>query len=264
MRRPGLYTNVGIFIGVAAVVLAMTTGGGAMIFVDPASFMITVLGSFSALLINYSWEEIVQSFREIRALLKLKTPDPVQTIEEFGALAVRARREGLLVLEDEIPKMNSFLGKGLQMIIDGMDSAAVSGVLETELVQLEGRHQKCAGMLMVWSNLAPGFGMIGTLVGLVKMLNALDDPSTIGPSMAVALVTTFYGAVMANFLLIPLAGKVTIRSQQALLYQEMIMEGLGALQAGVNPRVIEQRLRAFVAPQLGKGSAKAKVEAADD
>jgi len=242
----------------------MASGGGAGIFINWESFMITVVGSFAALLINYSWEEIVQSIKDIRALLKLETPDPVKTIEDFGALAVRARREGLLVLEDEIPKMDPFLGKGLQMIIDGMDSPAVSRVLETELAQVEGRNQTCAGMLMQWSNLAPGFGMIGTLVGLVKMLNTLDDPSTIGPSMAVALVTTFYGAVMSNFMLTPLAGKVTLRSQQALLYREMIMEGLLALQAGVNPRIIEQRLRAFVVPKSGKAPEKPKQEAADD
>ena len=264
MRRPGLYTNVGIFFGVAAVLLAMISGGGAGIFLNWESFAITVIGSFSALLINYSWDEIVLSLQEIRALLKLKTPDPVQTIEEFGALAVRARREGLLVLEDEIPKMDAFLGKGLQMIIDGMDSAAVTKVLETELAQVETKNQTCAGLLGMWANLAPGFGMIGTLVGLIKMLNTLNDPSTIGPSMAVALVTTFYGAIMANYILTPLAGKVSLRSQQALLYREMIMEGLVALQAGVNPRVIEQRLRAFVVPQSGKAPVKPRVEAADD
>ena len=206
----------------------------------------------------------MQSFQEIKALLKVKVPDPVQTIEEFGVLAVRARREGLLVLEDDIPRMDSFLGKGLQMIIDGMDSAAVTKVLETELAQVETKNQTCAGLLSVWANLAPGFGMIGTLVGLIKMLSTLDDPSTIGPSMAVALITTFYGAVMANWVLTPLAGKVALKGQQSLLYREMIMEGLVALQAGVNPRVIEQRLRAFVVPQSGKAPTKPKAEAADD
>jgi chemotaxis protein MotA len=106
--------------------------------------------------------------------------------------------------------------------------------------------------------------MIGTLVGLIKMLSTLDDPSTIGPSMAVALITTFYGAVMANWVLTPLAGKVSLRGQQSMLYREMIMEGLVALQAGVNPRVIEQRLRAFVVPKSGKAPVKLKEEAADD
>ena len=262
--RKGLYSNIGILVGVVAVIMAIMAGGGAGIFLNWESFAITVLGSFSALLVNYSWEEIMQSYQEIKALLKETVPDPVQTIEEFGALAVRARREGLLVLEDEIPKMDAFLGKGLQMIIDGMDAGAVTKVLETELAQVEIKNQTCAGLLNIWANLAPGFGMIGTLVGLIKMMNTLDDPSTIGPSMAVALITTFYGAVMANWVLTPLAGKVALRGQQSLLYREMIMEGLVALQAGVNPRVIEQRLRAFVVPKSGKAPAKLKVEAADD
>lgn len=264
MGRSGLYTNIGVFGGVIAVMMAIMAGGGAGIFIDWPSFAITVIGSFSALLINYSWGEVTQSFQEIKALLKQKVPDPVQTIDEFGALAVRARREGLLVLEEEIPRMDAFLGKGLQMIIDGMDSAAVTKVLETELTQVETKNQTCSGLLNVWANLAPGFGMIGTLIGLIKMLATLDDPSTIGPSMAVALITTFYGAVMANWVLTPLAGKVAQRGQQSLLYREMIMEGLVALQAGVNPRVIEQRLRAFVVPQSGKAPAKQKDEAADD
>lgn len=264
MRGPGLITNSIILFGVAAVVLAMTAGGGAGIFINWESFAITVIGSFAALLINYSWEDARESFEEIRRVLKQKPPDPVETIKQFGELSTRARREGLLVLEDEIPRMDPFLGKGLQMVIDGMDPNAVTRVLETELAQEEGRHAVGANMLATWANLAPGFGMIGTLVGLVKMLANLDDPSTIGPSMAVALVTTFYGAIMANFLLTPLAGKVTFKSRQVLLYREMVIEGLSALQAGVNPRVIEQRLRAFVMPPKTTAGRAIKTEAADD
>jgi chemotaxis protein MotA len=226
----------------------MARGGGAGIFINWESFVITVLGSFAALLINYSLDEFLTSFKEAQALLKEKVPDPVQMVEEFGAMAVRARREGLLVLEDEIQSMDPFLGKGLQMIIDGLDPTAVNQVLVTELAQIEERHQTCGGMIGAWAALAPAFGMIGTLIGLVKMLNTLDDPSTIGPSMAIALVTTFYGAVMANMILIPLQGKVAIKSKKVMLQREMILEGLTSLQAGVNPRIIEQRLRAFIVP----------------
>ena len=118
----------------------------------------------------------------------------------------------------------------------------------------------------MWANLAPGFGMIGTLIGLVKMLANLDDPTTIGPSMAVALVTTFYGAVMANLVLTPLAGKVALKSQKLMLQREMILEGLASLQAGVNPRIIEQRLRAFIVPMSSSRRAREveKDEAADN
>ncbi len=263
MRKPGPITSVIIFGGLAAIVWAMMSGGGAGVFIDFPSFLITVVGSFAALMINYSWEDARESYHDVRRLFKQIPPDPMDTIKKFGELSTRARREGLLVLEDEVPQMEPFLGKGMQMVIDGMDPAVVSRVLETELVQEENRHSVAANMLATWGNLAPGFGMIGTLIGLVLMLNALDDPAAIGPAMAVALVTTFYGALMANFLLTPLAGKVMLKSRQVLLYREMVIEGLTALQAGVNPRVIEQRLRAFVLP--ARVSAKpGKAEAADD
>ncbi|MBS4055538.1 MAG: MotA/TolQ/ExbB proton channel family protein, partial [Thermaerobacter sp.] len=173
-------------------------------------------------------------------------------------------REGLLVLEDEIPKMDPFLGKGLQMVIDGMDSSAVTSVLEIEMSQVESRHSMASNLLGTWANLAPGFGMIGTLIGLIQMLAALDDPDAIGPAMAVALITTLYGAIMANWVFTPLAGKVMVKSKQVMLYREMILEGLTSLQAGVNPRVIEQRLRSFIAPPSRKAEMKGKQAAADD
>jgi len=263
MRKPGPITPAIVFGGLAAIVWAMMSGGGATVFIDLPSFLITVVGSFAALMVNYSWEDASESYHDIRRLFKQIPPDPTETIKKFGELSTRARREGLLVLEDEVPQMEPFLGKGMQMVIDGMDPAVVTKVLETELMQEENRHSVASNMLATWGNLAPGFGMIGTLIGLVLMLNALDDPAAIGPAMAVALVTTFYGALMANFLLTPLAGKVLLKSRQVLLYREMVIEGLTALQAGVNPRVIEQRLRAFVLPAKGS-TRQEKAEAAND
>lgn len=248
MRRQSLYSNAIIIVGVVAILLAIGAGGGAGIFLNWESFAITVLGSFAALIMNYSWEDAISAYKDTRELFRQEVPDPLKTVEEFGSLAMRARREGLLVLEDEIPSLDPFLGKGLQMIIDGVDPAAIEQVLQTELVQIQQRHRTCGGMLGTWGSYAPAFGMIGTIIGLVKMLANLEDPTTIGPAMAVALVTTFYGAVMANLLLLPLAGKVGLKSQKLMLQREMIMEGLSSLQAGVNPRIIEQRLRAFIVP----------------
>ncbi len=246
MQKPEMYTRGIVVVGVLAVFIAMISGGNAMVFINWESFLITVLGSFAALMINYSLDDAMQVMRDARTLFKTKAADPYETIESFGVLATRARREGLLVLEDEIPELEPFLGKGLQMMIDGYEPDAVQNVLQREIGQLEAQHGTGVALLTTWSGLAPGFGMIGTLVGLVKMLANLDDPSTIGPAMAIALVTTLYGALMANFLLTPLAGKVSHESQRSVLYREMIVEGLTALQAGTNPRVIERRLQAFV------------------
>jgi len=264
MQKSGLITNIGILAGIVAIMLAIVMGGDASQFIDIPSVLITIVGSFSALSINYGWGDVTSSFTEMRQLFREKTPDPVETIEQFTALATRARREGLLVLEDEIPKMDPFLGKGLQMVIDGMDSSAVTSVLEIEMSQVESRHSMASNLLGTWANLAPGFGMIGTLIGLIQMLAALDDPDAIGPAMAVALITTLYGAIMANWVFTPLAGKVMVKSKQVMLYREMILEGLTSLQAGVNPRVIEQRLRSFIAPPSRKAEMKGKQAAADD
>lgn len=263
MQKPELYTRGIVIVGVLAVLIAMVSGGNAMVFINWESFLITVIGSFAALMINYSLSDALQVFRDSRALFKSRISDPFETIEHFGVLATRARREGLLVLEDEIPEMEPFLGKGLQMMIDGYEPDAVQNVLQREIAQLEAQHSNGVALLTTWSGLAPGFGMIGTLVGLVKMLANLDDPSTIGPAMAIALVTTLYGALMANFLLTPLAGKVSYMSQSSVLYREMIVEGLTALQAGTNPRVIERRLQAFVVTAR-RERGEAVADAADD
>jgi len=264
MQKSGLITNLGILAGLVAVLSAVVLGGNPTQFIDIPSVLITVVGSFSALLINYSWNDVTSSVSEIRKLFRENAPDPAATIEQFTALATRARREGLLVLEDETPKLDPFLGKGLQMVIDGMDSSVVTSVLETEMSQMEARHATAAGLLSSWANLAPGFGMIGTLIGLIQMLGALDDPDAIGPAMAVALITTLYGAIMANYIFTPLAGKVMVKSKHSMLYREMILEGLSSLQSGVNPRVIEQRLSSFVAPAAKSSKIKAEKEAADD
>jgi len=155
----------------------------------------------------------------------------------------------LLVLEDELPEIEDpFFRNGLQMVIDGFEPEAIQNILLSELEALEDRHELGQSLYRTWGSLAPSFGMIGTLIGLVMMLGKLEDPSAIGPGMAVALLTTFYGVILANLVFLPLAGKLSIYSKQEISRKEIIIKALLALQSGVNPRLMQEYLKAYVSP----------------
>ena len=172
-----------------------------------------------------------------------------ETIHKIIDLANVARKEGLLQLEEAAGDIDDdFLKKGIMLIVDGTDQELVSSILETELDCIEQRHSK---IYSFWDNLAamgPAWGMIGTLIGLINMLKLLDDPSSIGPNMAVALVTTLYGSLIANWISIPIATKLRAKNQKEIMMKEVICEGILSIQAGENPRVIEEKLKSFLAP----------------
>jgi chemotaxis protein MotA len=173
-----------------------------------------------------------------------------ELVRLFVSLGQKARREGLLALEDELESLNDkFLVNGLQMVIDGLDPELIRDIMETEVTATEQRHKLGQDVFRAWGALAPAFGMIGTLIGLVQMLANLDDPSAIGPGMAVALITTFYGSVLANLFFIPMAGKLAIRSDAESSLKEAIIEGVLSIQAGTNPRILQEKMKAFVSPQ---------------
>ena len=162
-------------------------------------------------------------------------------------LAKRARREGILSFETVLDEIeDSFLANGLQMAIDGMEASAIREVMQTEIYFVEERHRLGADIFNTMGTFAPAIGMLGTIIGLVQMLMQMEDPSAIGPPMAVALLTTFYGTMLANLLFLPLAGKLRIRSQQELLSRNMVLEGVLAIQSGDNHRIVEQKLMAFL------------------
>ncbi len=152
-------------------------------------------------------------------------------------------------MESELEGMDdAFLKKGVQLSIDGLEPAEISNLLEVEMDFIKSRHQLGAEIFTTMGTYAPAMGMIGTLIGLVQMLQNMDDPSTIGPAMAVALLTTFYGSVMANIICMPIAGKLRTRSKEEMLLKEMTVAGIISLSNGDNPRVLEQKLHAFVPP----------------
>jgi chemotaxis protein MotA len=165
----------------------------------------------------------------------------------FINFANKSRREGILALEGEMKDVKGeFLKKGIQLSIDGLEPQEIRGILETETDFIRNRHQLGAEIFTTLGTFAPALGMIGTLIGLVQMLQSMDDPSKIGPSMAVALLTTFYGSIIANIICIPIAGKLKVRSKEEMLSKEMMIEGIISISNGDNPRILEQKLKAFI------------------
>lgn len=241
-------TIVGLILGVGLVVGSIAMGGGGLgPFFNVPSLMITVGGSFAALLINFPLRSVLGVFGVVKQCFTTKLPEANAVIEQFKELAAVARRDGVLALEERIPDIDDpFMSRGVEMVIGGTSKEEIQSVLETEIDQVEARHKVGKKILEATGAAAPAFGMIGTLIGLVQMLRTLDDPSKIGGGMATALLTTLYGAIIANLFCIPLADKLENRSKQEVLIREIMICGMIALVEGQTPRTIQERLVAFL------------------
>ncbi len=246
-------TPIGLIAGFALLAWAMLSGGELSTFIDIPSVIIVIGGTFSAVLVNYPLSSVLNLMRVVQNAFFGKESSMMATIDQLVELAEKARREGILSLEALLPSIeDQFLKNGLQHTIDGTEAETLKAILYSEVSQLEGRHGDGQKIVKSMSSLAPAFGMIGTLVGLVLMLKKLDDPSKIGVGMAVALITSLYGAVLANLVFIPLEGKLKFKTAGEVKRRELIIEGLLALQAGENPRLLRSRLQTFLAPKERK------------
>lgn len=244
---------VGILIGFGLVFYAIFAGGDLLSFLDFDSFLITFGGTLGATIASYPWSVLKNIIKVLRTLRPRDLLEPSAIIELLVDYAEKARREGLLALEDDVDEMaEPFLQKGVQLIVDGTDPELVRSILETELSFIEDRHNANAGVFDTMGALAPAFGMLGTLIGLIQMLRNLEDPSTIGSGMAVALVTTFYGSLLANIFFIPIASKLRSNSRAEILLKEVMIEGILSIQAGENPRIVEEKLKAFLSTSRKK------------
>lgn len=220
-------------------------------FIDIPSMMIVVGGTIAATLVAYPLPKVKEVIKLTQKVFKERQSNPNEVIESMIELANKARKEGLLALEESSAGIDDeFIQKGVMLVVDGTDPDLVRTLLETELDFLEERHKSGQGLFETMGSLAPAFGMVGTLIGLINMLKKLDDPSSIGPAMSVALLTTFYGSFLANMIFIPVANKLKIRSREETLEREIIVEGLLSIQAGENPRIIEEKLKAFLPPSM--------------
>jgi len=244
-------TLVGIVLSFALVFSAIMMGGSLSIFINIPSVMIVVGGTLGATMINYPLPDILKVTKVVKNAFFMKKMTANELIATFVDLAGIARREGILALESKLNEMDDeFMKKGMQLSVDGLEPAAIKEILETEIDAIQDRHKLGAEIFTTMGTFAPALGMIGTLIGLVQMLQTMSDPSTIGPAMAVALLTTFYGAVMANLMFLPIAGKLKNRSSEEVMMKDLMTEGVISIAKGENPRVIEQKLNAYLPPQM--------------
>ncbi len=245
------FTTAGGYVACFGLVfLAIMLGGaGVGAYVDPPSMLIVLGGTAGAVFIGFPLGDIMNALKALKTAFMPPSYAPAETVKQLEQLSQRARREGLLSLEEAAEEASDdFLKRGLQMMVDGHEPSAIESVLFGEIDKIEERHKKS---IAVWDALGaygPGMGLIGTLVGLVQMLQQMSDPSSIGPAMAVALLTTFYGALLANIAGIPTANKLKQRSKEEVAHKELIAQGLISILGGENPRFMVERLNATLAP----------------
>ncbi len=250
-----LSTILGIVSAFGLVIIAIVMGGGIGLFINIPSLMIVVGGTLGATMINYPLKDMLKAVSIVKNAFFASNSAPEEIVKQFVDFGGKARREGILALEADVKNINDeFLGKGLQLSVDGLEPQAIENIMDTEVDYLRERHFLGAEIFSTMGTFAPALGMIGTLIGLVQMLQSMDDPNSIGPAMAVALLTTFYGSVMANLVYMPLAGKLRTRSKEETLTKEMIIQGVISLTKGENPRILEQKMLAFMPPKERKSS----------
>jgi chemotaxis protein MotA len=243
-------TIIGILGGFGLVIIAMATGGGLAWFVDGPSAMIVLGGTFGAVLINYTIADILGVIKVAKNAFTEKKQEAGDIINMLVEMSRLSRRDGIMSLQKMIGKRKDpFMIKAVNLVMDGIDPAHVSEILETELDFIGERHRLGAEIFTTMGNFAPAMGLIGTLIGLVQMLTQMNNPSTIGPAMAVALITTFYGVLLANLIFLPIAGKLKTKSSQEILLKQLIINGILSIQSGDNPRVLEQKLHSYVSPR---------------
>lgn len=244
-----LATIIGLVAAFGLMLSAIMQGGSLLIFINIPSLLIVFGGTLGTVLVHFPFGDILGAFKVARKAFFHKSISPVDTISKLITYAGKARKEGILSLQSVMNEIDDeFFLKGLQMAVDGQEPEALKDMLEKEIEYVMDRHDKGAEIFSTFANYSPAMGMIGTLIGLVQMLQNMSDPSSIGPAMAVALLTTFYGAVIANVVANPIAGKLKLRSASEVLNKTLVAEGMKSILEGENPRLMEQRLHAFVAP----------------
>ena len=246
-----LGTTTGIIVGFSMIIIAIQLGGGLSFFVDIKSLLIVAGGTIASTLITFHVGRVLGVMQVVRNAFLQKNLVPNQVIEDLVGFAEKARREGILSLENSLEEVDDeFLKSGIRLAVDGVEPELIKDILDTELAFIEDRHKMGQSIFSTMGTYCPAFGMIGTLIGLVLMLQQMEDPAKIGPGMAVALLTTLYGAIMANVVFLPIAGKLRNRTAEEILLKEITIEGIMSIQSGDNPRIVKQKLQAFLAPQM--------------
>lgn len=240
-------TIVGVILGLICIVGAIVTSSSIGLFVHIPSMLIVLGGMLAATLIHFSLKQVLSIIPVIKKTLFCKLPTHQELVQNMVNYSAISRRDGALALEQQLNNVDDpFLLKAMRLVVDGQEEQSVSETLATEIQYLQERHSDGKKIMEFMGAAAPAFGMIGTLIGLVAMLQNLSDPSGLGAGMAVALITTFYGALVANLVFIPMAGKLGIRSKEETLMREMVLEGVVGIVRGESPTVVRERMQALV------------------
>lgn len=263
MKRNDTLTLIGFLVGIGMMAFGIISGGLSEVhlFWDAPSVAITVLGSLSAVMIVTPMDQFKKIGKLLGEAFKESAEQPLELVTKFGEISQKARKEGLLSLEETINALeDQFMKKGLQMVVDGIEPDSIKAIMELEIGSMEDRHAAGANIFKTWGAMAPGFGMLGTLIGLVQMLGNLSDASTIASGMGKALLTTFYGSLLANLFASPVAQNLQLKSGLEATRREMMLEGILAIQAGLNPKMVEEKLLAYLSPAEREAFANASGE----
>ncbi|MBT8362482.1 MAG: motility protein A [Desulfobacterales bacterium] len=252
-----LSTIIGMGAAFGLMLMAILQGGPLTMFINVPSIMIVFGGTIGVAFVHYPFGDLFDAVNVAKKTILHKESSINDMIIQLMEFANKARKEGILALQGAMEQVDDeFLIKAMQMAVDGQEPDTLRSMLNTEIEYIEQRHDKGANIFLAIGAYSPAMGMVGTLIGLVQMLQTMDDPAKIGPAMAVALLTTFYGAVIANVICIPMAGKLKNRSDSEVLIKTLIIEGMQSILSGENPRIMEQKLHAFIAPKLRESTFK--------
>lgn len=247
-------TILGLIGGAVCIVMSVLTSGGTLGgIIDVPSIIFVFGGSFFALFIAYPMSAVLGVFPIMGRSFKIPDFSEKTLVQDMVTLSEKARREGILALEEGLEDLSDdFMKNGLRLVVDGTDGVIIRSIMESELNQIESRHLDWINVVVAWAGLAPGYGMMGTVIGLIGMLRNLEDKSSLGPNMAVALVTTLYGSLIANWIMTPIATKLAAQNSTEIRTKEMIIEGVLSIQAGDNPRILAMKLLTYLDPKSRK------------
>lgn len=245
-----LATPIGIIGGFVLIVMSIIINRGNMgAYINAPSFLMTLGGSIMGLIVANPLSRVLGMMKYINIAMKVPNWEEERIITRLVTFAEKARREGLLALEDDLDEVEDvFMKKGIQLVVDGTDPDIIKSILYNELNNIQERHQIGINLFDLWGKLAPAFGMIGTLAGLIAMLGNIEDKSSIGSGMSLALITTLYGAIFANLVFIPIKNKLEDRDKSEALVKEIVIEGILSIQSGDNPRILEEKLLSYLPP----------------
>ncbi|MDQ0215032.1 chemotaxis protein MotA [Oikeobacillus pervagus] len=253
MKKIDALTPIGLLFGIILLILAIFTSGGMSgfsSFLHIPSFLIVFGGVTTGLLISFPVKDIKHIFVVIKQAFNVENYQLQSLIDIFVKLSEKARREGLLALEATVEEVDDpFIRKGILLAVDGIEQDMIVDIMNAEILALEERHRKGRSLLEKAGDYAPAWGMVGTLIGLVLMLNNLNDPKSLGPNMAIAILTTLYGSLLANMVFIPLSSKLLLKTEKEVFFKQVIIEGVIGVQSGQNPKLLQEKLYAFLSAE---------------